>query len=185
MQCLQKSKQGPFISLLESVGVLNLKSPAVWKMWLAWRQLPYGYFYVYLLLQYAVAALSAVHGASFPWMSGQGLRPPEVSHSRVATVHSWSCSDHGCVCNVHRYDCGPFSLGLALCQAPMLPALSTAVAGWTPSSSPGCATAGWLPTNSTPLPVPDTPSCRMLKGTQALSDPPLSPAGTGNPTQQL
>ena len=29
----------------------------------------------------------------------------------MATVHSWYCSDHSCILNIHSYVCGPFSLG--------------------------------------------------------------------------
>lgn len=83
---------------------------------------------VWLLLHLPAVAVccGCPLGCAFERLShaykGQGLTPPSVSHSRVATVHRWYCSDHGCIFNVHSYVCGPSSSGFPLCQVPTLSA---------------------------------------------------------------
>lgn len=59
--------------------VLNLKSLAVRKMWLAQRQLPYGCTCIYLSLCYALAALSAVHLSSLLRAQPPGCAWPQAA----------------------------------------------------------------------------------------------------------
>lgn len=134
---------------------------------------------VWLLLHLPAVAVccGCPLGCAFERLShgykGQGLTPPSVSHSRVATVHRWYCSDHGCIFNVHSYVCGPSSSGFPLCQVPRFLPHIAEVAGWMPSSSPGCGTAGWLPPSSTPLPVPDPQAAGCSREHGLSQTPPL------------
>lgn len=174
MQCLQKTKQDPLISLSELVGVSNLKSPAVWKMWLAQRQLPYGYFWIYLLFQYAY---SCPLSCAFEHLS-HGYQSRGWGHPRchihmwlgwlvaILVLHlpSWNCLEPGLYLQCSLLCLGSISLQFPLCLVP------TILTGWTPSSSP--EEPCWLaPLKLNPLPVldPQAPGCSRKHGLQILA----------------
>lgn len=107
--------------------------------------------------------------ASFPRMQEQRLRPLWMPCSRVAIVHSWYSSDHGCILCIHSSACGPFSLGIPLCQVPTLAAHNAAVAERMLPSNPGSGIAGWFPT-AHPHCLCLTPKLQDAQGTQLKHD---------------